>query len=160
LGNPPTPPKKDTPRETRVKTNVEDTQGPINEALSRIPNFFTPAKPVPSSGGQSPTKFCPYTAEDYAQLIEPHPVLSAHGQVGRTQPEDIVSELEGDTEYPNSNGFAAAQKEEPQWHDKLQKKWTSNELNGSGMLKPAFYSSETFDMSLFEGGRPSHNVST
>lgn len=151
LGNPPTPPAKDTPRDIKAKVEPE---GPT------IPNFFTPAKPVSSSGGRSPTKFCPYTAEDYAQLIELHPVLSVHGQVGCTEPEGVVSELEGDTEYPDLNEALVVQMKEPQERDELQKNYSPNKLNGEGLLKPAFYSPDSFAASLFEGGRPSHNVST
>jgi hypothetical protein len=153
---PPTPPEKDTPRESKPtwaqsKLAFEATP---NEQLriptgidGLLPDFLTSAKTIPSNGGDSPTKFRPYGAEDYVELIEPERVRSAHGMIDIATP---VGELPGDDHhYPANNEM---QRNYPTWWDETRQKEFA-------ALAPRFYSPSNYRVSLFDGSRPSQNVS-
>lgn len=168
-GVPPTPPQKDTPRdgmdrgdwaETELlqeKTHKESLESANDEAAPSLPTFLTTAKAVPSDGGQSPTKFCPYGAEEYAKLVQPQRIASVRAKV-----DGEVSELEGDSHYTSFDHESTdMQRMYPDWWEEQRQKRFTNAFNGQRLpaLPPTFYSPSAFSINLFEGGRPSHNVS-
>lgn len=180
LGAPPTPPEKDTPRDNKGKDKItwdKEEQVQIVDVGDnhQLPTFLTTSNAVPSEGGQSPTKFCPYTAEEYAKLVEPQSIASAHAQIDDA---DIL-ELEGDNRHPTfahqaheSPNFAneasrsqetqEAQQNYPTWWNEERAAHFTSAFNGEPLppLPPTYYSPSTFSLSLFEGTRPSHNVSS
>lgn len=155
---PPTPPRKDTPKEKKVKEQVAEKQvqaHPEKENKNiQMPNFLTVAKPGPvsSEGGKSPAKYCPLTAADYAKLIEQPPLPSARATIS-----NAAIELEGDT---LTSQFKADDEEQKQkypgwWREERQKRYLT--INDD-TLPPTFYSPSVWSARLFDG-RPSHNVS-
>jgi hypothetical protein len=156
-GPPPTPPKKDTPPDSKDKASSGNEQGLAEptELKVKVPNFLTSAKPVASDGGKSPTKFCPFSAEDYAKLVEPQPIASA-----RADMDNAAVELDGDSRYALFKGDNTQQQEKyPQWwREECEKRFKDS--NGElPPLEPRFYSPSVYQASLFDGTRPSQNVS-
>jgi hypothetical protein len=182
LGVPPTPPEKDTPRDeskvvgwalSSLTQDVTQISGEDEDSTLRLPEFLTlgtHAKPVPSEGGNSPTKFCPYGAEEYAELVEVPRVRSTHAQVDN----EGLCELEGDIHPVRRTDEAKVEMQEPYrgwWHKeglkrytqdfddpKLQEAIKASQTDGPS-LPPRFYSPSTYSLRLFQDSHPSGNVS-
>lgn len=155
IGEAPTPPKKDTPPDEKSKGksqkgDVVRVSANKESAKVNMPNFLSNAAPVPSEGGQSPTKFCPFSAEEYIKLIETQSIVSAHAQI---EDGEVAVELEGDTLFNKDD--SDLQQKYPDWWDEARQ----NRFSQHEKLPPAFYSPSAFSVDLFEGGRPSQNVS-
>jgi hypothetical protein len=185
LGIPPTPPQKDTPPQkesTDDKENIalahihpafrttaaeEEENEPRDLFIDggmrvQLPYLAMTVKPIPSEGGESPSKFRPYGAEDYAKLIESEGIGSAHAIIdyapsgvedcNRSAPLDIEKQALGalGKERWSADDYARyGSRLSQRLSDRLQE------------LPPAFYSPSSYSHSLFEeGGRPSRNVST
>ncbi|KAF2270037.1 hypothetical protein CC78DRAFT_539305 [Lojkania enalia] len=154
ISRPPTPPAKDTP--PHAIGAVRSQKGPPLQ----FPNFARPSETIPTMGGNSPTKFRPYGAKEYAALIEGQPVASAQAQVAHV--DDTHNGGGGNQSAPPLEG--KSQHREPvmlrreRWSEE-EPKQLSERYSGP-QLPPAFYSpsASTFSLSLFEGGHPSKNT--
>jgi hypothetical protein len=154
---PPTPPRKDTPKDVKGKEQRDgqpaQEHAELEDSAAKIPNFLTSTKPISSEGGKSPTKFCPLTAADYAKLIEQPYVASARADMSDAG----AIELEGDSRHAlfKSDDTEQRQRYPGWWNEEREKLFTTVKDN---ILPPTFYSPSQFSARLFEG-RPSHNVS-
>ena len=150
--------------------------------MAPFPVFVAQAGPIPAVGGESPTKFSPFKAGEYARLIEAplHPVISASAEVDVHVPseeededdkededeedeEGAAVELEGDSLDPTllvANDKLQLQKKYPSWWSEHRHARFSTSTVHLSTLPPAFYSPSTFSPTLFDGDRPSHNVSS
>lgn len=154
---PPTPPAKDTPPDSRIMASVssplrrtyqfddlrENFVKQTDAALTLpFPEFalspLPPKTAIPAGGGASPTKFRPYTAEDYTQLIA--------GQAFPWPLADEKSFTREDEDQAN-NPFS----------DRLRPEYPPRDQS---LLAPRFYSPLDRCFRPFaEGETPSKNVS-
>lgn len=155
FGAPPTPPRKDTPKETKVQV-LNNGEGQIQEAESDDPSSPTPAKGAQESDSIPAKKDA--LAPEYAKLVNAPSIMSACVEI-----ENFAFELEGDSMHP---GFEVKggelQKRYPEWQTtEQQAQRTSAGSNSDALiLQPRFYSPSIFSSKFEgEGGRPSHNVS-
>ncbi|KAF2648028.1 hypothetical protein K491DRAFT_264464 [Lophiostoma macrostomum CBS 122681] len=151
LGVPPTPPEKDTPREeskavgwalSKLSQDDIPENGEDEDSTLRLPTFLTTANPVPLEGGNSPTKFCPYGAGEYAELVEAPRVPSTHAQVDN----EGVCELEGDIHHAREAEQAKVEMQEQYtgwWHKKGLKRYTQG--YDDPKLHEAIQASQTFN---------------
>lgn len=127
---PPPPPQKDTPPDRKGKYEVSQMswlmRGPPPEERSKDPEDFIDkgmklhipiapkVNPIPSNGGQSPSKYCPTGVEDHARLIEAERITSAYGEL-----ESIEDESEDRHSAPleNQNSGALETPRPPRWSD-------------------------------------------
>jgi hypothetical protein len=155
---PPTPPKKDTPKELKANQSTgEETEGRThkqgeNRENVDTPDFTTSESSIPSGGGESPNKYWPPTAEDYAKLIEQPYIASAQAVMS-----DAAIELEGDAYKDLFKGDDTEQQQKypDWWNEEREKRFSS--MKGE-TLPPTFYSPSVFSAHLFDGN-PSQNVS-
>lgn len=172
---PPTPPAKDTPPEFRLPANppsplrrapshddLRESYGvmPDRGTQSQLPFPMFALSPLPpktaiqGNGGMSPTKFRPYTAEDYTKLIEgeapqwPYP------------DEDVVSEVKkGNYSAPLAKDShellqlpQSSHSDDNHYNERLDRRLSP--------LPPRFYSPSDRSVQLFKDGEsPSQNVS-
>jgi hypothetical protein len=179
LGIPPTPPQKDTPPDDKEKiglahihpafrfTTIDEEDHVPRELfvdggmMVQLPYLVTTANPIPSEGGESPSKFRPYGAEDYAKLIETERIASARALFDY----ESSSVEGGNHSAPLNSGTQALEVlEKEQWSADNHARHANRPSHSlSGRLRelpPAFYSPSSYSHSLFdEGGRPSQNVS-
>lgn len=172
---PPTPPAKDTPPEFRLPANPPSplrrapSHDDLRESYGGVPDRGTqvqlpfpmfalspspPKTAIQSNAGMSPSKFRPYTAEDYTKLIAGEPLH------WRDPDEDRESEKK------HGNFSAPLAKES---YVSLQLPLSSrsddnhyNERLGRRLspLPPRFYSPSNRSIQLFQDGEsPSQNVS-
>ncbi|KAF1927349.1 uncharacterized protein M421DRAFT_6137 [Didymella exigua CBS 183.55] len=173
---PPTPPAKDTPPDFRLPTkpssplrrapshdDLRESYGTIPDRGTQVqlpfPMFaLTPSPPktaTQGNGGMSPSKFRPYTAEDYTKLIEGEALQWRY-------PDEEV-----DSEVKEGNFSAPLAKES---HELLQLPLSSrsddnhyNDRLGRRLspLPPRFYSPCDRSVQLFNDGEsPSRNTDT
>ncbi|KAF2629375.1 hypothetical protein BU25DRAFT_457045 [Macroventuria anomochaeta] len=173
---PPTPPAKDTPPELRLPVNPPSPlrRAPSHEDLResygdlpdrgmqvqlQFPMFaLSPSPPktaIHSNSGVSPTKFRPYTAEDYTKLIEgealqwPYPEEDGVGEVkGSNHSAPLVTEGQELLQLPLSS-----RSDDNHYNDRLGRRLSP--------LPPRFYSPSDRSVQLFRDGEsPSHNTDT
>ncbi|KAJ4369405.1 hypothetical protein N0V86_009237 [Didymella sp. IMI 355093] len=171
---PPTPPAKDTPPETRLPANppsplrrapsyddLRESYGTMPDRVTQVqlpfPMFaLSPPPPkaaVQGTGGESPTKFRPFTAEEYSKLID--------GEVlhWRFSDNEVRSEVgEGKFSAPLAkDGYELL-------HLPMSSRSDDNHCNGRlgrrlSPLPPRFYSPSNRSVQLFKDGEsPSQNV--
>jgi hypothetical protein len=183
LGIPPTPPQKDTPPHKdspgekenialayihpafRTTVAGDEENEPRDLFIDggmrvQLPYLVTTAELIPSEGGESPSKFCPYGAEDYAKLIEAERTGSAHVLFDYT-PSSVE---DGNHSAPlNIEKHAAEALGKERWiaddHARYSNRLSQRLSDLLQELPPAFYSPSSYSRSLFEEGRPSKNVS-
>lgn len=170
---PPTPPAKDTPPDSKPVVKVssplrrapssEDLREDYGEFVDRgmklqFPIFaLSPSPPktaIPDNAGASPTKFRPYTAEDYVKLIEGEPLQWPYSEAEDTKQEGNHSApLEGENRE-------LLQPRIDRWsEDKDLATRVARRLTPIA-LPPRFYSPSNQTAGLFvEGESPSKNVS-
>lgn len=172
---PPTPPAKDTPPEFRPPVNppsplrrapshedLRESYGSLTDRDMQVelqfPMFTLSPSPLKTAihghSGGSPTKFRPYTAEDYTRLIEgdtlqwPHPEEDGAGVVkdgDRSAP--MVAEGRGLLPLPLSS-----RSDDNHYNERLGRRLSP--------LPPRFYSPSDRSAQLFKDGEsPSQNVS-
>lgn len=155
---PPTPPQKDTPPHLAFRAELEAPNS-LDEQ-SDIPTFLKPIQETDDGQKyESPTKFHPYTAADYAKLVSYPSISSACGQIDVT-----LEKSDGNEGHDDENGAdhddsgtgngpgrlcITPVQEYPTW-------WKKRSLVG---LPPTFYSPSNRSIKMFEDGRPSRNVS-
>lgn len=160
--SPPTPPAKDTPPTVRpARESSPLRRAPQSEDLResyeayvdkgmklQFPEFALSPSPssnaVPDNGGLSPTKFRPYTAEDYTKLIEGEPFQWPYS--------------EGD----DSSGQQDSKQSAPLTTQNVEALYLprSDGLSHEGLLLPRFYSPSNRSVCSFaEGETASKNVS-
>ena len=173
---PPTPPAKDTPPESRLLVNPPSPlrRAPSHEDLResygglpdrgtqvqlQFPMFALSPSPLKTAihgnGGTSPTKFRPYTAEDYTKLIEgealqwPYPDEGGVFGVkerGRSAP--LATEDSDLLQLPHADRWS----EDNHYNERLGRRLSP--------LPPRFYSPSDRSVQLFKDGEsPSQNVS-
>ncbi|KAF2477374.1 uncharacterized protein BDR25DRAFT_338258 [Lindgomyces ingoldianus] len=166
-GPPPTPPDKDTPKDTEEKMGGESrfklepharAAGAHEEVehgkeKSEPGLSMKPGAPMSFQRGTGPTKIIPFGPEDYAKLAVPEPVKSVHAQVDHTagKPGDGIysAPLEGDSgqSLPARQG---------RWSEEDYRRLTQM---GGGQLRPAFYTPSNRSLDLDAGlSRPSANA--
>lgn len=172
---PPTPPAKDTPPEFRAPANPPSplrrapSHGDLRESYGGMPDrgmqvqlqfpmfALSPSPPktaIHGDGGVSPTKFRPYTADEYSELIEgealqwPYPEedgVSEMKEGGRSAP--LAIEGHGRLQFPLSS-----RSDDEHYNARLGRRLSP--------LPPRFYSPSNRSVQLFnEGESPSQNVS-
>ena len=172
---PPTPPAKDTPPKPRLAVNppsplrrapphedLRECYGDLSDRGSheqlQFPMFALSPSPLKTAiqgkGGVSPTKFCPYTVEDYSKLIEgealqwPYPEEDEVSEVkagGHSAP--LVAESRHSLQLPLSS-----RSEDRHYNERLGRRLSP--------LPPRFYSPSNRSVQLFgDGESPSQNVS-
>ncbi|KZM23871.1 uncharacterized protein EKO05_0011468 [Ascochyta rabiei] len=174
---PPTPPAKDTPPELRPpvnppsplrrapsRENLRESYGELTDrgiqmqlqfpmfALSPLP----PKTAIHGSIGTSPTKFRPYTAEDYTRLIEdgakkwPYPEEDAADEVktgGHSAP--MATEGHDLPRLPHTGRWS----DDNHYNERLGRRLSP--------LPPRFYSPSDRSVQLFKDGEsPSQNTDT
>jgi hypothetical protein len=169
LAIPPTPPAKDTPPDQRVASplrriapthDLRESYDTYKDSTKmRFPDFaLSPLPPMgilPTSGGASPTKFRPYTAEDYTKLIGGEPL-----QWPYPERSDSLSKTEGgrDATMIGANLDAPYLRRPDRQSEKHE---NSNRVSDQfSPLHPRFYSPTHLSARGFaEGETPSKNVS-
>ncbi|KAF2015474.1 hypothetical protein BU24DRAFT_491714 [Aaosphaeria arxii CBS 175.79] len=182
---PPTPPAKDTPPDvpenmlgwTQSKRVMKDrakeeyrNRARNGDPIPKMPNFYTTAPLIPEGGGESPTKFVPYTAEDYAKLIEAPDIMSARGEMGyaTNNPfENSDNEQEPENEQDEDDMHPALRQEKgkgkvieqvsPTQQNVAQRYWAQHNFADSP-LKPRFFTPTGLSIKGFEEDRPSRNA--
>jgi hypothetical protein len=166
---PPTPPAKDTPPDQRAASplrrvapthDLRESYDTYKDSTKmRFPDFALSPLPsrgiLPTSGGASPTKFRPYTAEDYTKLIGGEPLQWPYPE---------RSDSLGKTEGGRSATMAGANLEAPYLRrpDRQSAEHeNSNRVSDQfSPLHPRFYSPTHLSARGFaEGETPSKNVS-
>jgi hypothetical protein len=173
---PPTPPAKDTPPNFRPVTSPtsplrrapshqdlrDSYAGPIEKGMQlqlQFPTFvLSPSPPKTAIHGNtsaSPTKFRPYTAEDYTKLIEgealqwPYPEQedeAGHGEGSQSAP--LCTDDRDVLQVPHVDRWS----EDNHYNERLGQRLSP--------LPPRFYSPSDRSVRLFkEGESPSQNVS-
>lgn len=173
---PPTPPAKDTPPESRLLVNPSSPlrRAPSHEDLResygglpdrgtqvqlQFPMFALSPSPLKTAihgnGGASPTKFRPYTAEDYTKLIEGEvlqwPYPEEDGVFGAKERGRSAPLATGDSDLlqlPHADRWS----EDNHYNERLGRRLSP--------LPPRFYSPSDRSVQLFKDGEsPSQNVS-
>ncbi|KAF2126249.1 hypothetical protein P153DRAFT_388994 [Dothidotthia symphoricarpi CBS 119687] len=169
---PPTPPAKDTPPDSRPAPRAssplrrappsEDLREEYGELVDRgmklqFPTFaLSPSPPktaIPGVGGVSPAKFRPYTAEDYAKLIEGEALQWPYLEEGDAKQEGNHSApLEGESRE------LLQPRHDRRSEDKDYTARVARQLSPMA-LYPRFYSPSSHPVGLFvEGESPSKNT--
>jgi hypothetical protein len=178
LGMPPTPPQKDTPPDDKenigfahihpaLRPTATDEEDHVPRELFvdggmivQLPYLARTANPIPSEGGESPSKFRPSGAKDYAKLIEAERIGSARAlfDYASSSVKDSNHSVSLDSEIP---ALKVLEKEQSADNHARHAHRLSHSLSGRlRELPPAFYSPSSYAHSLFdEGGGPSQNVS-
>jgi hypothetical protein len=171
---PPTPPAKDTPPDTRLPANPPSplrrapSYDDLRESYGAMPGRGTqvqlpfpmfalspspPKAAVQGTGGESPNKFLPFTAEEYSKLID------GEALHWRFADDEVRSEVrEGNFSAPLAKGGYEL------LHPSLSSRSDDNHYNERlgrrlSPLPPRFYSPSNRSVQLFKDGEsPSQNV--
>lgn len=178
---PPIPPAKDTPPELRPPKNpasplrrapsredLRESYGHLDRGVQvqlQFPIFALSPSPqktaIPSRVGTSPTKFRPYTAEDYTKLIEGEAMHWPYPEDAGHRVEDAGHQVkEGGRSAPLAvkncdllQPPLSSRSEDSHYNERLGRRLSP--------LPPRFYSPSDRSVRLFnEDESPSHNVSS
>lgn len=172
--SPPIPPAKDTPPQLRLPANPPSplrraaSHDDLRESYGMLPDKGTqvqlpfpmfalspspPKTAIQGTGGESPTKFRPYTAEDYSKLIHgealqwPHSIGKAVGEAT----DNHSAPLAADT-YSQQSPPQSSRSDDNHYNERLGRRLSP--------LPPRFYSPSDRSLQLFKDGEsPSQNVS-
>jgi hypothetical protein len=171
---PPTPPAKDTPPESRLPAGPPSplrrapSQDDLRESYGAAPSRGTqvqlpfpmfalspspPKTAIQGTGGESPSKFCPFNAEEYTKLI------GGEALGWRFADDEVDSEVkEGNVSAPlvkDSYGLLqlplSSHSDDDHYNERLSRRLSP--------LPPRFYSPSNRSVQLFKDGEsPSQNV--